>query len=167
MPSREQIQDALRKVIDPELRKDIVSLGMVRSIEQPEEGRVDVIVSLTTAGCPIRAHFEKAVVESVQALGVQTVTVGFDVLSDQEKSGLAQRLGRQGGLPEGALAAVKNVICIGSGKGGVGKSTVTANLAAALVAEGYRAAALDADVWGYSLPRLLGVHGRPMVSAER
>ena len=167
MPSREEIQDALRKVIDPELRKDIVSLGMVRSIEQPEEGRVDVIVSLTTAGCPIRAHFEKAVVESVQALGVQTVTVGFDVLSDQEKSGLAQRLGRQGGLPEGALAAVKNVICIGSGKGGVGKSTVTANLAAALVAEGYRAAALDADVWGYSIPRMLGVHGRPMVSADR
>ena len=167
MPSREEIQDALRRVIDPELRKDIVSLGMVRSIEQPEEGRVDVIVSLTTAGCPIRAHFEKAVVESVQALGVQTVTVGFDVLSDEEKSGLAQRLGRQGGLPEGALAAVKNVICIGSGKGGVGKSTVTANLAAALVAEGYRAAALDADVWGYSLPRMLGVHGRPMVSADR
>ena len=65
-----QIQDALRKVIDPELRKDIVSLGMVRSIEQPEEGRVDVVVSLTTPGCPIRSHFEKAVVESVQALGV-------------------------------------------------------------------------------------------------
>jgi ATP-binding protein involved in chromosome partitioning len=167
MPSREEIQDALRKVIDPELRKDIVSLGMVRSIEQPEEGRVDVVVSLTTAGCPIRAHFEKAVVESVQTLGVKTVTVGFDVLSDQEKQGLAQRLGRQGGLPEGALAAVKNVICVGSGKGGVGKSTVTANLAAALVADGYRAAALDADVWGYSIPRMLGVHGRPMVSADR
>jgi ATP-binding protein involved in chromosome partitioning len=167
MPSREQIQDALRNVIDPELRKDIVSLGMVRSIEQPEEGRVDVVVSLTTAGCPIRAHFEKAVVESVQALGVQTVTVGFDVLSDQEKQGLAQRLGRQSGLPEGALAAVKNVICVGSGKGGVGKSTLTANLAAALQAEGHSAAALDADVWGYSIPRMLGVHGRPMVSAQR
>jgi ATP-binding protein involved in chromosome partitioning len=168
MPSREEIQDALRNVIDPELRKDIVSLGMVRSIEQPEEGRVDVVVSLTTAGCPIRAHFVKAVVESVKALGgVSTVTVAFDVLSPEEKQGLAQRLGRQGGLPEGALAAVKNVVCIGSGKGGVGKSTVTANLAAALQAEGLRAAALDADVWGYSLPRMLGVHGRPMVSAER
>jgi ATP-binding protein involved in chromosome partitioning len=167
MPSREQIEDALRKVIDPELRKDIVSLGMVRSIEQPEEGHVDVVVSLTTAGCPIRAHFEKAVVESVKELGVGTVTVGFDVLSDQEKSALAQRLGRQSGLPEGALAAVKNVICIGSGKGGVGKSTVTANLAAALQVEGYQAAALDADVWGYSIPRMLGVHGRPMVSAQR
>jgi ATP-binding protein involved in chromosome partitioning len=168
MPTREQIEDALRNVIDPELRKDIVSLGMVRSIEQPEEGRVDVVVSLTTAGCPIRAHFEKAVVESVRALeAVRTVTVAFDVLSPEEKQGLAQRLGRHDGLPEGALAAVKNVICIGSGKGGVGKSTVTANLAAALQTEGLRAAALDADVWGYSLPRMLGVHGRPMVSAER
>jgi ATP-binding protein involved in chromosome partitioning len=167
MPTREQIQDVLREVIDPELRKDIVTLGMVRSIEQPEEGRVDVIVSLTTPGCPIRAHFEKAVVEKVSSLGVSHVNVGFDVLSDQEKQSLSQRLGRGGGLPEGALAMVKNVICIGSGKGGVGKSTVTANLAAALQADGHAAAALDADVWGYSIPRMLGVHGRPKVSAER
>ena len=167
MPTREQIQDVLREVIDPELRKDIVTLGMVRSIEQPEEGRVDVVVSLTTAGCPIRAHFEKAVVEKVSSLGVGHVTVGFDVLSDQEKQSLSQRLGRGGGLPEGALAMVKNVICIGSGKGGVGKSTVTVNLAAALQADGHAAAALDADVWGYSIPRMLGVHGRPKVSAER
>jgi ATP-binding protein involved in chromosome partitioning len=167
MPTHEQIQDALRKVIDPELRKDIVSLGMVRSIEMPEEGRVDVIVSLTTPGCPIRSHFEKAVKESVGELGVTLINVGFDVLSADEKQTLSQRLGRQGGLPEGALAAVKNVICIGSGKGGVGKSTVTANLAAALQAEGKDAAVLDADVWGYSIPRMLGVHGRPMVSAQR
>ena len=167
MPTHEQIQDALRKVIDPELRKDIVSLGMVRSIETPEEGRVDVIVSLTTPGCPIRSHFEKAVKESVGELGPSVVNVGFDVLSAEEKQTLTQRLGRQGGLPEGALAAVKNVICVGSGKGGVGKSTVTANLAAALQAEGKDAAVLDADVWGYSMPRMLGVHGRPMVSAER
>jgi ATP-binding protein involved in chromosome partitioning len=167
MPTHEQIQDALRNVIDPELRKDIVSLGMVRSIEMPEEGRVDVIVSLTTPGCPIRSHFEKAVKESVGELGVGLVNVGFDVLSADEKQTLTQRLGRQGGLPEGALAAVKNVICIGSGKGGVGKSTVTANLAAALQAEGKDAAVLDADVWGYSMPRMLGVHGRPMVSSQR
>jgi ATP-binding protein involved in chromosome partitioning len=167
MPTHEQIQDALRKVIDPELRKDIVSLGMVRSIEMPAEGRVDVIVSLTTPGCPIRSHFEKAVKESVGELGVGLVNVGFDVLSADEKQTLTQRLGRQGGLPEGALAAVKNVVCVGSGKGGVGKSTVTANLAAALQAEGKDAAVLDADVWGYSMPRMLGVHGRPMVSAQR
>jgi ATP-binding protein involved in chromosome partitioning len=168
MPSVEQIRDALSRVIDPELRKDIVSLGMVRSIEQPEPGRVDVVVSLTTPGCPIRNHFQQAVSQNVAALdGVTQVNVGFDVLSDQEKQGLAQRLGRQSGLPEGALARVKNIICVGSGKGGVGKSTVTANLASALQMDGRPAAALDADVWGYSIPRMLGVHGRPMVSAER
>jgi ATP-binding protein involved in chromosome partitioning len=162
------IRKALGRVIDPELRKDIVTLGMVRSIQQPDEGHVDVVVSLTTPGCPIRSHFETAVVEHVSSVeGVRQVTVGFDVLSPEEKQGLAQRLGRQGGLPQGALARVKNVICVGSGKGGVGKSTITTNLAAALQAEGKQAAALDADVWGYSIPRMLGVHGRPMVSAER
>src|SRR5215212_8191013 len=167
MPTREQIEDALRGVIDPELRKDIVTLGMVRSIEQPDDQTVNVIVSLTTAGCPIRNHFQTAVAEKVQALGVAQVNVGFDVLSDDEKQTLAQRLGRNGGLPQGALAAVKNVICIGSGKGGVGKSSVTTNLAAALQVDGMRAAVLDADVWGYSIPRMLGVHGRPKVSADR
>src|SRR5712691_7783271 len=168
MPTTEQITDALKKVIDPELRKDIVSLGMVRSIEQPQEGAVDVMVSLTTPGCPIRSHFETAVQQNVGQLeGVRQVRVGFDVLSADEKQTLQQRLGRQGGLPQGALAAVKNVICVGSGKGGVGKSTVTANLAAALQTEGKQAAAMDADVWGYSIPRMLGVHGRPMVSGER
>jgi ATP-binding protein involved in chromosome partitioning len=168
MPTAEQIQDALSRVIDPELRKDIVSLGMVRSVDQPEPGRVDVVVSLTTPGCPIRNHFQQAVAQNLSALeGVSQVNVGFDVLSDQEKQSLAQRLGRQGGLPEGALARVKNVICVGSGKGGVGKSTITANLASALQADGMLAAALDADVWGYSIPRMLGVHGRPQVSAER
>ncbi|HEY6777464.1 MAG TPA: P-loop NTPase [Thermoleophilaceae bacterium] len=168
MPTAEQIQNALSRVIDPELRKDIVSLGMVRSVDQPEPGRVDVVVSLTTPGCPIRNHFQQAVAQNLSALeGVSQVNVGFDVLSDQEKQSLAQRLGRQGGLPEGALARVKNVICVGSGKGGVGKSTITANLASALQADGMLAAALDADVWGYSIPRMLGVHGRPQVSAER
>jgi ATP-binding protein involved in chromosome partitioning len=167
MPTHEQITDALRRVIDPELRKDIVSLGMVRSIEQPAEGRVDVVVSLTTPGCPIRSHFQTAVSQSVGQLdGVAIVNVQFDVLTAQEKQSLQQRLGRST-LPEGALAAVKNVICVGSGKGGVGKSTLTANLAAALQAEGKAAAALDADVWGYSIPRMLGVHGRPSVSAAR
>jgi ATP-binding protein involved in chromosome partitioning len=141
---------------------------MVRSIELVEGGRVDVVVSLTTPGCPIRSHFQKAVVDQVSALeGVSQVNVGFDVLSPDEKQGLQQRLGREGGLPRGALAQVKNVICVGSGKGGVGKSTITTNLAAALFADGKQAAALDADVWGYSIPRMLGVHGKPSVSADR
>src|SRR3954465_4591381 len=168
MPTAEQIREALKVVIDPELRHNIVDLGMVRSIETPAEGRVDVVVSLTTPGCPIRSHFQKGVTEAIKGLGgVQQVNVGFDVLTDQEKSGLQTRLGRQDGLPPGALAAVRNVICVGSGKGGVGKSTVTANLAAALTAEGKQVAAMDADVWGYSIPRMLGVHGRPTVSPQR
>jgi ATP-binding protein involved in chromosome partitioning len=167
MPTEEQIRSALTKVIDPELRKDIVELGMVRSIEQRAGGHVHVRVSLTTPGCPIRSHFEQAVAQNVGALeGVEGVSVDFDVLSPDEKTTLQQRLGR-GGLPQGALARVGNVICVGSGKGGVGKSTVTANLACALQAEGHRAAAMDADVWGYSIPRMLGVHGRPSVTAER
>src|ERR671921_1964362 len=168
MPSPEQIRDALKVVIDPELRHNIVDLGMVRSIEQPEAGRVDVVVSLTTPGCPIRSHFQKGVVTAVRVLdGVEQVNVGFDVLTQQEKTGLQQRLGRRDGLPTGALAAVKNVICVGSGKGGVGKSTVTANLAAALALEGMQVAAMDADVWGYSIPRMLGVAGRPRVNPQR
>jgi ATP-binding protein involved in chromosome partitioning len=165
--TEDQIRDALRRVIDPELRRNVVELGMVRSIDQFEDGRVDVVVSLTTPGCPIRSHFQQAVAQNVGALeGVRHVNVGFDVLSADEKQGLQQRLGRNS-LPEGALAAVKNIVCVGSGKGGVGKSTVTANLAAALHSEGKTAAAMDADVWGYSIPRMLGIHGRPSVSAQR
>jgi ATP-binding protein involved in chromosome partitioning len=167
MPTREQVIEQLRGVIDPELRRSIVELDMVRSIEISEEGTVDVMVSLTTPGCPIRSHFEQAVRQRVSELeGVRAVSVGFDVLSADEKAGLQQKLGRNR-LPEGALALVKNVICVASGKGGVGKSTVTANLAAALSLEGYAAGALDADVWGYSIPRMLGVGGKPKVSEQR
>jgi ATP-binding protein involved in chromosome partitioning len=169
MPTREQITDALKSVIDPELRRSIVELEMVRDIAVKEGGVVDVTVSLTTPGCPIRNHFQTAVVKSVSAVeGVSHVNVGFDVLSDQEKAGLQRKLGRPQGLPEGALAQVSNVICIGSGKGGVGKSSITVNLAAALTAEGKKVGVLDADVWGYSIPRMLGLGSeRPKVSGER
>ena len=129
---------------------------------------MDVVVSLTTPGCPIRSHFQKAVIDSVSAL--EGVTHGARRLRRalrRTRSRASSRSSAAGALPEGSLAQVKNVICVGSGKGGVGKSTVTANLAAALLAEGKQAAALDADVWGYSIPRMLGVHGRPKVSAER
>ncbi|MEX0993075.1 MAG: Mrp/NBP35 family ATP-binding protein [Solirubrobacterales bacterium] len=167
MPTREQITEALEGVIDPELRRSIVELEMVRSIDIGDDGQVAVTVSLTTPGCPIRNHFVQAVTERVSALdGVTGVSVDFDVLSDREKQGLQAKLGRAS-LPEGALAQVKNVICVASGKGGVGKSTVTANLATSLALEGHAVGAMDADVWGYSIPRMLGLSGRPSVNEQR
>ena len=168
MPSRDEILKALEAVIDPELRQSIVELGMVRSIDVRDDASVAVKVSLTTPGCPIRSHFQTAVAKAVTGLGgVTRVDVSFDVLTDTEKGALQRKLGRAGGLPEGALAQVSNVVCVGSGKGGVGKSTITANLAAALAAEGRKVGVLDADVWGYSIPRMFGVGGRPPVSPER
>jgi ATP-binding protein involved in chromosome partitioning len=168
MTDRDQVLKALEAVIDPELRRSIVELEMVRSIDISENGVVDVTVSLTTAGCPIKGHFQTSVAQAVEALdGVTHVNVYFDVLSDSEKAALQQKLGR-GALPDGALAQVSNVICVGSGKGGVGKSTLTANLAAALTAEGKRVGILDADVWGYSIPRMYGLGAtRPPVSPQR
>jgi len=167
-PSRDEILQSLTAVIDPELHENIVELGMVRSIETAADGSVAVTVSLTTAGCPIRNHFQTAVVKAVKDLGVASVSVAFDVLSDQEKGALQAKLGRPGTLPSGALAQVSNVVCVGSGKGGVGKSTLTANLAAALAADGKKVGILDADVWGYSIPRMFGLGGdRPPVSPER
>ena len=164
----EEIRRALEAVIDPELRRSIVELDMVRAIDLSANGVVDVTVSLTTPGCPIKDHFQSSVAQAVSALeGVTHVNVYFDVLSDSQKAALQQKLGR-GSLPAGALAQVSNVLCIGSGKGGVGKSTLTANLAAALTAEGKRVGVLDADVWGYSIPRMYGLGAtRPPVSAQR
>jgi ATP-binding protein involved in chromosome partitioning len=165
---KDQILEALEVVIDPELHRSIVELDMVRSIDVSANGVVDVTVSLTTPGCPIKGHFQTSVAQAVDALdGVTHVNVYFDVLSDQQKAALQQKLGR-GSLPAGALAQVSNVLCIGSGKGGVGKSTLTANLAAALTGEGRRVGVLDADVWGYSIPRMYGLGAtRPPVSAQR
>jgi len=168
VPSTEEIRTALEAVIDPELHRSIVELDMVRSLEVGANGVVDVTVSLTTPGCPIKGHFQTAVSQAVSALeDVTHVNVYFDVLDDAQRAALQQKLGR-GSLPQGTLAQVRNVICVGSGKGGVGKSTLTANLAAALAGEGKRVGVLDADVWGYSIPRMYGLGAtRPPVSAER
>ena len=167
LPTEADVTEKLRAVVDPELRRNIVELGMVRAIDIADDGRVGVIVSLTTPGCPIRSHFVDAVQKNVSQLdGVSAVAVEFDVLNDEERARIQESLGRNR-LPQGALAQVKNVICVASGKGGVGKSTMTANLAAALAADGHSAGVLDCDVYGYSIPRMLGVEGRPDVNAER
>jgi ATP-binding protein involved in chromosome partitioning len=166
--NHDEIRTALEAVIDPELRRSIVQLDMVRSIETSHNGVVDVVVSLTTPGCPIKDQFKAAVAEAVGPLdGVKHVNVYFDVLNATQKAALQERFARTA-LPTGALARVGTVICVGSGKGGVGKSTLTANLAAALAAEGKKVGILDADVWGYSIPRMYGLGAtRPDVSAER
>jgi ATP-binding protein involved in chromosome partitioning len=168
MPTVEEIRKSLEVVIDPELHRSIVELDMVRRIEPSPDGDVAVTVTLTTPGCPIRGHFQSAVRDAVMSLeGVRSVSIDFDVMDDEQKANVRQLLGRSV-LPEGALAQVENVVCIGSGKGGVGKSTLTANLAAALHAEGKRVGVLDADVWGYSIPRMLGLGAqKPQVSPQR
>ena len=164
----EQVREALRVVMDPELGRNIVELDMVRSVEVHDNGVADITISLTTAGCPIRSHFQNGVAAAAKTVeGVTHVNISFDVLNEGQKAAIQQKLGR-GNLPQGALAQVANVICVGSGKGGVGKSTLTANLAAALVSEGKRVGVLDADVWGYSIPRMFGLGSRrPDISDER
>lgn len=168
-PTEEQIREALTGVIDPELRRSVVELGMVRTIGIGTDGAVGVTISLTTGGCPLRNQFTADVTSRVGAVpGVSSVEVAFDVLSDEEKAALRQKLGMPGGLPTGALATINQILCVGSGKGGVGKSSVTANLAVALAREGKAVGVLDADVWGYSIPRMFGLGGqRPPVDATR
>ena len=138
MPTREQILEALKVVIDPELRRDIVELEMVRSIDIKDGGVVDVTVSLTTPGCPIKSHFQTAVADAVAA--VDGVTARQRRLRrahrPARRPALQRKLGRPAGCPRARSPQVANVICIGSGKGGVGKSSLTVNLAAALAAEG-------------------------------
>jgi ATP-binding protein involved in chromosome partitioning len=168
-PTEDQIREALTGVIDPELRRSVVELGMVRHIGIGADGQIGVTISLTTGGCPLRNQFIADVNEKVGAVaGVTGVDVAFDVLSDDEKAALRTKLGMPGGLPTGALATIGQILCIGSGKGGVGKSSVTANLAVALAREGKSVGVLDADVWGYSQPRMFGLGGqRPPVDATR
>src|SRR3954447_25753239 len=115
MPTRDQILEALKVVIDPELHRNIVELGMVRSIDISEQGVLDATVSLMTPGCPIKSHFQNGVAAAVRGVeGGQGVNVGFDAPAPQEKEGLKNTLGRPPGLPEGALAQVKNIVCVGS-----------------------------------------------------
>ena len=168
-PSEDEIREALKGVIDPELKRSVVELGMVRSIVIGERGHVDVKISLTTGGCPLKGTFKTDVSERVGAVaGVTTIGVDFDVLSPQEKDALKAKLGMPGGLPTGALAMIGQVLCVGSGKGGVGKSSLTSNLAVALALEGKKVGILDADVWGYSIPRMFGLGGqKPPVNGER
>jgi ATP-binding protein involved in chromosome partitioning len=164
-PSREQLTEALGRVIDPELKRPVTELDMVRSVDVAE-GHVSVTIALTVAGCPLRDSFERQVREHIQPLpGVETVSLSFDVMSPEERVALTTKL-RGGVAPRSkglSLDAQTRVLAVASGKGGVGKSTLTANLAAAFERQGRRVGVLDADVYGHSIPHMLGVHQRPVL----
>ena len=151
-PERDTILKALERVIDPELKRPVTDLDMVRDVSVSEAGAVDVTIALTVAGCPLRSSFQDQVAQHVGAVpGVTRVALHFDVMSPAEKAALATRL--RGGRPEREirLDPSTRVVAVASGKGGVGKSTLTANLAAALAERGERVGVLDADVYGYSI----------------
>ncbi len=164
-PSAEQVQQALSRVNDPEIHRPITELGMVKNVEIGRDGSVRVDVWLTVSGCPLRDTITREVTAAVRALpGVTSVRVELDVMSEEQRRGLQTQL--RGSQPEREIPFAKpgsltKVYAVASGKGGVGKSSVTVNLAAALAAAGQKVGLLDADIYGHSVPRMLGVTARP------
>jgi ATP-binding protein involved in chromosome partitioning len=166
-PDRDAILKALEQVIDPELRRPITELDMVRDVLVEGDGSVSVTIALTVVGCPLRHSFQEQVTRFVgEVPGVTGVRLGFDVMSPEEKAALVSRL--RGGRPEKSisLSPSTRVVAVTSGKGGVGKSTLTANLAYALSALGEQVGVLDGDVYGHSIPHMLGVHQKPIAVDE-
>jgi ATP-binding protein involved in chromosome partitioning len=153
----------LRGVVDPELGSDIVELGMAKSATVGADGAVVVKIALTTSGCPLRAQIQRDVRARVGSLpGVTHVKLDWTEMTQEEKSSaMAKARFNVSQRPEEtALAPTTKVVLVASGKGGVGKSSVTVNLAAAIAATGRKVGVLDADIWGFSVPRMLGVEGR-------
>ena len=165
LPTQEQVLEVLAGVEDPEIKKPITELGMVRDVVIGADGRVVVGVFLTVSGCPLKETITREVTAAVTRLdGVTSVLVELDVMSDEQRKGLREQLrGGQGEreVPFANPGSLTRVYCIASGKGGVGKSSVTVNLAAAMAADGLRVGVVDADVYGFSIPRMLGVEQRP------
>ncbi|MFP5319042.1 MAG: Mrp/NBP35 family ATP-binding protein [Acidimicrobiia bacterium] len=183
MPTREQVLDALRPVQDPELHRSIVDLDMVRDV-RVEGGTVGVTVALTVAGCPLRAEIEQRVQGAVGPLeGVERVQVDLTVMTDEQRAAVREKLhgggqpagqagqgahaghshGPQANLPFADPSSKTRVLGLSSGKGGVGKSSVTVNLAVALTRLGHEVGVLDADVYGFSVPKMLGISQEPVV----
>jgi ATP-binding protein involved in chromosome partitioning len=163
VPTPDDVRGVLAGVLDPELRASIIELGMVHDVRIQPNGDVMVKVALTTAACPLRGQIGTDVRSKVAGLpGVGEVTVEYDEMTQDERSVLMQkaRLRASRSAPVTEVPATTRVIAVGSGKGGVGKSSITANLAAALAARGLTVGVLDADIWGFSIPRMLGVKGR-------
>ncbi len=158
----------LRGVIDPELGANIVDLGMVPKVSLADDGIAHVTIALTTMGCPLRAQIKKDVVGRVEQLaGVDKVKIDWTELEQAEKAEVMARARKRvaENPPDNEVSPSSRVIMIASGKGGVGKSSVTVNLAAAIASQGFTVGVLDADIWGYSVPRMIGVEGRLAGSA--
>jgi ATP-binding protein involved in chromosome partitioning len=160
-----RVREALRTVLDPEIGRPIEDLGMLERIEV-DGGLVRVHVLLTIAGCPLQERITSDVTNALRPIGVERVDVRMSPMSEEQRAALVGKLRGQSGAPQQQRSFFTDgrtsVIAVASGKGGVGKSSVTVNLAAALAAEGHRVGVLDADVWGFSVPRMLGVRGQPV-----
>jgi ATP-binding protein involved in chromosome partitioning len=178
-PTTDQVIEALRPVEDPELHRSIVDLGMVRDVEV-KGGVVNLTVVLTIAGCPLRNEIQNRVGTALRALdGVNDVALNFGVMTDEERAKVREMLHGNPGATAGSQPAQGHAsgreisfakpgsktrpILVSSGKGGVGKSSVTTNLAVALAAQGYKVGIVDADIYGYSIPRMLGTDREPVV----
>jgi ATP-binding protein involved in chromosome partitioning len=181
--TEDQIVDALRPVEDPELHRSIVDLGMLRGVDIRDGGEVGVLVALTVPGCPLKSEIERRVTEAATRLdGVETIDLEFTVMTDDDREELRRRLhgdaaasagshqahghaeGRE--VPFAAAGSRTRPLLISSGKGGVGKSSVTTNLAVALAAQGHSVGVVDADIYGFSIPRMLGTDRDPVVIDE-
>ncbi|MDP6241257.1 MAG: Mrp/NBP35 family ATP-binding protein [Acidimicrobiales bacterium] len=162
-PSIEAVMALLRGVVDPELGSDIVELGMAKGATVDADGLVDVTIALTTSGCPLRAQIQRDVRARIGGLpGVTKVHITWTELTPEEKAAAMSRArwNVAQDSPETAIPATCRVLMVASGKGGVGKSSVTVNLATALADRGFAVGVMDADIWGFSVPRMLGIEGR-------
>jgi ATP-binding protein involved in chromosome partitioning len=162
-PSADDVLQLLRGVIDPELGGNVVDLGMVPDVTVGPEGDVRVVVKLTIAGCPLRTQIKNDVEARVaHHPGVRSVSIAWGEMTPDERSDVMvkARWHARENAPDTEIPASTRVLAVASGKGGVGKSSVTVNLAAALAQRGFTVGVLDADIWGFSIPRMLGVPGR-------
>ncbi|MEV0945706.1 Mrp/NBP35 family ATP-binding protein [Rhodococcus sp. NPDC049939] len=163
--SESAVRSALARVQDPEIRKPITELGMVKSVDIADDDSVDIAIYLTTAGCPLRTEITDRVTKAVADVpGAGTIRVELDVMSDEQRTELRKSLrgdSTEPVIPFAQPGSLTRVYAVASGKGGVGKSSVTVNVAAALAARGLSVGVLDADIYGHSVPRMLGTDAKP------